>query len=147
MEEMLVMQALWTHARLARLTGLASQPHTPSDMSILNELCERAANTFRRQMLALSEYRNPRKGDSFIAVKQANLAQQQVVQNVENGKPQMGNTTNEQGSTGRKMLSAHEAGIEISAVEHLAKQAVAGQHGTQDGSGQGTLGAKRFQAR
>src|SRR3712207_7603202 len=40
-------------------------------LRVLNDACDRAANTFRRQAQALADYRNPRRGDTFIAAKQA----------------------------------------------------------------------------
>ncbi len=83
-EEMLVMQAIWTHARVAKLSGLASQQSNLRALEIVNGTCDRAANTFRRLALALSEYRHPRSGDQFVAIRQANLADQQVIQNIEN---------------------------------------------------------------
>jgi hypothetical protein len=59
LEEMLVVQALWTHTRLARLSSIANQQTNPNHLKVVNDACDRAANTFRRQMLALAEYRRP----------------------------------------------------------------------------------------
>ena len=97
-EEMLVMQALWTHARVAKLSGLAVQQSNLQALEIINGACDRAANSFRRLALALSEYRHPRSGDQFVAIKQANLADQQVIQNLENRNLPAENVTNEKGS-------------------------------------------------
>jgi len=96
LEEMLIVQALWTHARLAQLHQRATVRQTLDGSRTLHEAIDRAANTFRRQMLALNEYRNPRQGDSITLVKagQANLAHQQIVN------PGLGSEkgTNEQGA-------------------------------------------------
>ena len=82
-EEMLVIQAAWTHARLARLSSIAHSQENRENLQAVHEACDRAANTFRRQMLALAEYRRPAQANSFVAIRQANVASQQVVQNVE----------------------------------------------------------------
>jgi len=84
LEKLAVMEALWTHARLARMSQLAVRQTTPEGLRVVNEACDRAANTFRRLMLAIDEHRRPASSDSWIAIQQANLAQQQVVQNVKN---------------------------------------------------------------
>jgi hypothetical protein len=94
-EELLVAQLLFTHARVMRLSTLACQQTAIAPMGTLHEYADRASNTYRRLMLALAEYRRPpRTGDTFAIVKQANIAGQQVVQNFENSE---NNPTNEQG--------------------------------------------------
>jgi len=80
LEEMLVQQALWTHARVAQLTMLAQSQTDIHSIRILNESCNRASNTYRRLLLALSEKRRPRRSRQFTAIKQANMAAQQIVQ-------------------------------------------------------------------
>ena len=82
-EEMLIVQMAWTHARLARLSAVAMDQTQTQNVRVVNEAADRAANTFRRQMLALAEYRKPPRSDAFVAIKQANVAAQQVVQNLE----------------------------------------------------------------
>lgn len=95
-EELLVSQLVMTHTRVLNLTALASKQTSLDAIRVINEYADRASNTYRRLMLALAEYRRPpRGGDRFTAIKQANIAQQQVVVNGDsNGKE---NTTNEQG--------------------------------------------------
>ncbi len=99
MEEMLVAQALMAHARVLHLTKIANRQTCLDSVRIVNEHADKASNTFRRLMLALHEYRKPpRGGDSFTAIRQANIAGQQVVMN---GKPESTeNATNEQGFGG-----------------------------------------------
>jgi hypothetical protein len=77
-EEMLIAQMIWIHARVANLTSHATSQHNLKWYALMGEQAERAANLFRRQMLALAEYRRPR-GRSFTAIRQANIAGQQVV--------------------------------------------------------------------
>ncbi|MEM1167385.1 MAG: hypothetical protein AAGI30_13975 [Planctomycetota bacterium] len=97
MEEMLVVQALMAHARVLHLTDLANRQERLENLRTVHEYADRASNTFRRLMCALADYRKPpRGGDSFTAIKQANIAGQQVVMNAENSGA---NATNEQGSS------------------------------------------------
>lgn len=99
LEEMLCVQAMWTHARLAHLSRLANQQENLDTVKVVHDYCDRAANTFRRLMLALREYRRPaRPSQSFTAIKQANVAQQQVIQNAANGGFVTGTASNEQAS-------------------------------------------------
>jgi hypothetical protein len=137
-EEMLMLQMAWTHARLAYLSAIASQQTETKNVQVLNDACDRAANTFRRMMLALAEYRRPPRTDAFVAIKQANVANQQVVQNVENQPVSNPNfpkcvASNEQGST--PALPPVVEGIGLPAGDSTEKQAVASEHRPQDGSG------------
>lgn len=83
LEKLAVIQAVWTYARHARLAQLASRQNNVKALQAINEACDRAANTYRRLMLAIAEYRRPPAAESPMAIRQANIAQQQVVQNVE----------------------------------------------------------------
>jgi hypothetical protein len=97
MEEMLILQSIWTHARVAKLSLLANQQTGIQALRVVTEACDRATNAYCRQMLALAEYRRPPRSDAFMAIKQANLAQQQLVQNVEKPTSQKPGESNEKG--------------------------------------------------
>lgn len=122
LEEMLIVQALWTHGRLAQLHRLATAPQTLDGGRTLHEAIDRAANTFRRQMLALAEYRNPRRGDSITLVKaeQANLAHQQIV----NPGVEVKNMSNEQGAKHGDTGTVHRQPAQPQALEgpHTGRQ-------------------------
>ena len=77
-EEMLIAQMLWTHARLAHLSAAVTAQIDIKWHGLIALQADRAANLFRRQMLALAEYRRPTRR-SFTAIRQANIAEQQVV--------------------------------------------------------------------
>jgi hypothetical protein len=77
-EEMLIAQMVWTHARVANLSTLFSAQHDIKWHGLMALQADRAANLFRRQMLALADYRRPTRR-SFTAIRQANIAEQQVV--------------------------------------------------------------------
>ena len=78
-EEMLIQQMVLTHARVVRLSAQSLNEQNESWRELLSGEYERAANLFRRQMLAFHEYRQPTRG-TFVAVRHANIAAQQVVQ-------------------------------------------------------------------
>jgi hypothetical protein len=149
-EEMLLVQMVWTHARLGNLTVLANQQTTASNVRIVHDACDKAANTFRRMMLALADYRRPPQVAGFVAVRQANIANQQVVQNVENQnqnsdfrKPL---TSNEQGSAA-PALSPIGDRIDGPAGSGAAKQAMAAQHRPADGGRKDQVQSERYQTR
>lgn len=86
-EEMLVAQLLFAHSRVMRLTELANRQTSIEGLRVVHEYADRASNTYRRLMLALAEYRRPpRAGDSFTAIRQANIAGQQVVMTAEDSR-------------------------------------------------------------
>jgi hypothetical protein len=94
-EELLISQLLLTHGRVVRLSHLAQQKLSYDEIRNLNELADRASNTYRKLMLALAEYRRPARGSSITAIQQANIANEQVVMNGSTNESK--NATNEQG--------------------------------------------------
>jgi hypothetical protein len=128
-EELLLSQMIQTHARLMYLNAFAQQQKHIKWAAMMHEAADRAANTFRRQMLALAEYRRPPRPKSFTAIGQANIAQQQIVQNGGVGAGQNGNSenetaTNEKGSTPRPALPADGGGAGVAARLDPALQAL-----------------------
>jgi hypothetical protein len=133
-EEMLVAQLLATHARVMRLNWLANKQESYHGIKTITEYADRATNTYRRQMLALAEYRKPpRAGDSFTAIRQANVAQNQVVVNGDSERPE--NATNEQGSGGEPTpaLPADARRAGIVACKRGEGEAVGAGHRAEDG--------------
>jgi hypothetical protein len=114
-EEMLLMQMAWTHARLARLSEIAHQQTATSNVRIVNDACDRAAGTFRPQMLALAEYRRPPRTDVFAVVKQLNAAQQQLVHNAQTENTAKPDASNELGSSPATALPTHAEGSDCAA--------------------------------
>jgi hypothetical protein len=130
--------------------GEVPTPGRPSTINVrvINEACDRAANTFRRQMLALAEYRRPPRSDQFVAIRQANLANQQVVQNVESQKSQTGNASNEQGLPPvAPALPADARGAGLAPADGGSGVALGELHRPSDGGGQGPVEAQCPEAR
>lgn len=156
MEEMLIAQALAAHARVMHLTSLVNTQEQLESIRTVHEYADRATNTYRRLMLALAEYRKPpRAGDSFTAIKQANIAGQQVVMNSENSPRE--DTTNEQGSSHAEAnrhapqtpetLPADTGGPGIPASVRGPRAAVGASHGTDDTRGQSPKPDERLETR
>ena len=97
LERMLIQQAIWTHARIGRLSQLVSHATLLDHTRVLNDAADKATNTYRRLMLALAEYRRPPKTESHTTITQANIAGQQIVQNDPESFRKPKNETNEKG--------------------------------------------------
>lgn len=149
LEEMLVVQAALAHARVLHLTEHANRQERLESIRTVNEYADRASNTYRRLMLALHEYRKPpRSGDTFTAIRQANIAGQQVVQNGEI--PASRNATNEQRSEPAeppKALPAESGGLGVVAGLGNPREALGAVHGAEDGRGKGRESDERLEAR
>ena len=144
LEEMLISQLICAHARLLHLTDLANRQTTLDGIKTVNEYADKASNTYRRLMLALAEYRRPPKaGDTFTAIRQANIAGQQVVMN---GEAQSKNVTNEQGCSDEharndaqdtrdatKTLPPHTGGAGVPPGLRSPDKAVGEVHRAEDG--------------
>ncbi len=139
MEEMLVGQALMTHARIIRLNHLLADETRIDQIKVLSEAADRASNTYRRQMAALDEHRRPRATPHF---NQTNIAGQQIIQNNVDRKEK---STNEQGladetaqepAPGRQAtLPADAGGATITTAGSEEEPAVAAIHRPQDRRG------------
>jgi hypothetical protein len=144
-EEMLLVELAWTHARIAALSAMAVQQTQTVNLRVVNEACDRAANTFRRLMLALADYRRPRPAPSFVAIKQANLANQQVVHNAQGQEFENSGRSNEQGSAPSLLSVAQWP--EFPKGGRPEEQALAAKHRPEDNGGQGQEQAQRTEAR
>ncbi len=149
LEELLVIQAALAYARVLHLTELANQQQSLESIRTINEYADRASNTYRRLMLGLAEYRRPpRGGDSFTAIRQANIAGQQLIQNrVEQTNDR---ATSEQGCDGIEdpaALPADTGGSGFTEIGSQAHETVGEIHGAQNSKRQRDKQAKRLAAR
>jgi hypothetical protein len=146
-EEMLVIQMAWTHARLAKLSMIAAN-NQPTDraLRVVHDAADRCANTFRRQMLALADYRRPARTEAFTVVKQLNAAQHQVVANGQDSNFRKPIVSNEQGSA-PAALPAVADGLGLAAGVGTEKPALAVEQRPQNGGRQGSIQAERAEAR
>jgi hypothetical protein len=82
LEELALSQALITHARAAWLATLATKQTDAQSVAIVNEAADRASGTFARLMRAIREHRKPTNPTTTVSIGQANVAGEQVVQNM-----------------------------------------------------------------
>ncbi len=85
LERMALMQILLAHGRVAWHTKQLTAQTDAQSLGIISEACERASGTFVRLMRAFAEYRRPPTSGTTVAIGQANLANQQMVQNIQKG--------------------------------------------------------------
>jgi len=152
LERLALAQVLMTHARAAWLTKLATtQTDVPSVVAI-NEACERASGTFVRLMRGIGEYRQPPSPSTTVSIGQANVAQQQIVQNIREvpGEKNVDERTRIRGNrtaAKAKAISAVREGIEVSARRRLANPAVDKEHRSAKPGRQGSHPHERAETR
>jgi len=158
-EEMLAAQLLWTHGRLAHLSFYSVvQTKSRKNIQLFHELANKTLNASRRLIETLILYRHPH-GRRFVAVRQANIAQHQVVQGAGRGKKKSPRLS---GASKRRLKENHVQRIEatvsagaaapglptlaagpgLPAPAHPPEQAVAEEHRPQDDSGEVCLQPK-----
>jgi DNA primase len=80
--------ALLAHARAAWLTHQAVGEKDVRSLAVHLNGAERATNTYMQLMKAITEHQNAKTPNAKISIKQANVAQQQIVQNIGTGDKQ-----------------------------------------------------------
>jgi len=81
LEKLTLEQLMLHHARVVRLSQQACRQSDPEPAKLFHDACDGASGSFRRLLTAFNENRRPRQ-QAAIAIDQANVANQQVVQNV-----------------------------------------------------------------
>lgn len=81
LEKITLEQLIVNHARVLRLSQQACSQTDPEPAKLFHEACDGASGSFRRLMTAFNENRRPQQ-KAAIAIDQANVANQQVVQNL-----------------------------------------------------------------
>ena len=82
LEKITLEQLIVNHARVLRLSQQACGQTDPESAKLFHEACDGASGSFRRLTTAFNENRKPPRQKASIAIDQANVANQQVVQNV-----------------------------------------------------------------
>lgn len=137
-EAMLIEQMTLTHARVVKLSAQSMLQTNESWRRMMSEEYERAANLFRRQMLAFHEYRQPPKR-TFVAVRNANIANNQVVQQqITNG---------DANAASQEELSAIEKGPLLTSGDRTAQQTLDKVDRSQDSERQIAKFSKCAEAR
>jgi hypothetical protein len=133
-EEMLIVQMAMVHQRIGNLSLQASEQVRTKNVAVINQAVDGACNVFRRQMLALAEYRR--------------ASTKPAAAGTENSRGEK-NDGNEQGSTAAApaALPALGSGIEVPANVGATSSSVGAEHGSANGSGQVAVKTQRAEAR
>lgn len=124
-EELLVAQMLWTHARAARLSRVSLEQKSLDWFKAYSAEFERSSNLFRRQMKAFDEHRKPRR--QFVLTRRASPALAMGPRAEK--KKEIGH--------GPKGLPPVGGGVEVAAKLCLPEPAVVPQYRPEDGGGEG----------
>lgn len=143
LERLALSQMLLVHGRVAWLSKLLPAQADAASLGIISEACERALGSFLRLMRAFREYREPKNSSTTVSIGQANVAGQQVVQNLmkeeRRGKENDEQTRimRETGAASPPPLPANEGRIALPADRHSTKPAVDKKHGSKNGRRKG----------
>jgi hypothetical protein len=150
LERLALMQALLAHTRATWLSKLATTQKDVLAIRIACEAADRSSCTFGRLLRAIAEYRQPRNASPTVSIGQANLAHQQVVQNMRNDE---GRKNAEQtrirngGAIDAEDVSAVEEGVEIATSDSSEDPTVDEKHGPKHSGGKGQGRKERAQTR
>src|ERR1039457_1088329 len=82
LERLALSQMLLVHGRVAWLSKLLSDQTDAESLGTISEACERTLGSFIRLMRAIRKHREPKNSSTTVSIGQANVAGQQVVQNL-----------------------------------------------------------------
>jgi len=133
-EEMLIVQMALVHQRIVNLSVRAADQVHRQNVAVVNHALDQACNTFRKQMLALNEYRRAIQPKPAAAEEDS---QDEFCSN------ELGSET----APAQAALPALTDGAEVPARVGASASAMGKEHGPANGSGQVSLKAQRAQAR
>ena len=133
-EEMLIVQMALVHQRIVNLSVKAADQVHRQNVAVVNHALDQACNTFRKQMLALNEYRRARPPKP--------AAEEQDYQH-ESGSNELGS----EAAPAQAALPALTDGIAVPPHVGASPSALAMEHGPANGSGEVSLKAQRAKAR
>jgi hypothetical protein len=142
LERLALSQLLLVHGRVAWLSKLLPAQPDAESLGIVSEACERALGSFGRLMRSFRDYREPKNSSTTVSIGQANVAGQQVVQNLMKEERREKNDEQtrirrETGAASRPPLPPHEGRIALPADRHSTKPAVDKKHGSKNGRRKG----------
>lgn len=134
LEKLALEQLMVQHARVLALSRQASTNSNLDIVKVLNEACDGASSSFRRLMTSFRDHRRPKDFGASFTIGQANVAQKQVIQTVQNRELSRGNY-DEQTRIGQSCPTARTAalpligeGPALPAINHPKDAAVDAQH-------------------
>jgi hypothetical protein len=148
LEGLAISQLLVTHGRVMWLSKLLTEQTNTKAITAISASIDSALSTFVRLMRALDEYRRPRAANTTVSIGQANVAGNQLVQNIQNQEvtPKYGNQTKsapDQAAINTEIVPANTKGIAVTASDPQADKAVDQKHGTKKSGRKGSGGNER----
>lgn len=132
LERLVLGQILLAHSRTTWMTQLLERQNDPQYLHVISEACERAAGTFGRLTRAFWEYRRPATVSTTVSIGQANVANQQVVQNLLKEEPKEKDDVRtriaSRSTALPAALPAHAARPKVIAECHLENEALEKKH-------------------
>ena len=136
LERLAISQLLVTHGRVMWLSKLLTEQTKTKAIATLSASIDSALSTFARLIRALDEYRRPRGANTTVSIGQANVAGNQLVQNIQNQEvtPKYGNQTKsapDQAAINTEIVPADTRGIALTPNGHQPKAPMDKKHGTK----------------
>ena len=148
LERLAISQVLVTHGRVMWLSKLLTEQTNTKAITAISASIDSALSTFGRLMRALDEYRRPRSANTSVSIQQANVASNQVVQNIQNqeAEPKYGNQTSIESDAipiNTAIVSANTKRIALTPNGHQPKAPMDKKHGTKEPRRKGSGGDER----
>jgi hypothetical protein len=136
LERLAISQVLVTHGRVMWLSKLLTEQTNTKAITAISASIDSALSTFARLIRALDEYRRPRAANTTVSIGQANVAGNQLVQNIQNQEvtPKYGNQTKsapDQAAINTEIVPADTRGIALTPNGHQPKAPMDKKHGTK----------------
>jgi hypothetical protein len=145
--------ALLAHGRAAWLTRQALSQTEPRCLSVCLQGAEKATSTFMQLTRAIGENGQPKNPSTKILIGQANVAQQQVVQNIPGQKGKQGDHGEQtrieknEPAIDAEIVSAVSGGIGVAEAGNPQKSPLGPEHRPKNAGGKSTGFSERFNTR
>lgn len=153
LERLALSQLLLTHSRASWLSQLATAQKDPQALGIISEACERASGSFVRLMRAFREHREPKNPSTSVSIAHANVAENQVVQNLlkqearEGGKDDERTRKLQDTAAFTPALPANAGRTALPAANHSPNATVEKKHRAENRGRKGANSAERYKSR
>jgi hypothetical protein len=133
LERLAISQILVTNARVMWLSKLLTEQTNTKTLATISAAIDGGVSTFTRLMRTLDEYHRPRIANTTVSIGQANVAGNQLVQNIQNQEPTVkhGNqtkTATDRTPIGAEAVPANTRGIAFTPNSHPTNATVDKKH-------------------
>jgi hypothetical protein len=148
LERLAISQILVTNARVMWLSKLLTEQTNTKAIAIISAAIDSGISTFVRLVRTLDEYRRPRIANTTVSIGQANVAGNQLVQNIQNQEATVkhGNQSKidlNRAPINAEVVPANTRGITVTPKSHSTNTAVDKKHGATKPRRKGPGGDER----